>query len=304
MLFRFVPAHAGITQPKQPSAQQIQVEPNVDRPELPRVTLHLQNVTVQQAVDTLFQGSGREYQLDPKASGTVTVNIDNVPFDTALRILGNTAGLTVRHVYVLSVDSQLEQPTALGSINLERPSEQVNPPAMSSRLSPGVDVNAATERILSPTRQESGVRIQPAPSARAGERKFDITLDQANLIEAIKQLMEMEGRNYVLDLGVTPDRTSVVVPRISARIRNASLDQILEVLARSTNLVVTQNGTVYTFRLSQSPHPPTSIGIFQNSAPRDNRTFRCPKCGQELIPGWRWCPICGTRISGSPGHQQ
>jgi len=303
MLLRFVPGYAGTTQPMQPSAQQTQVEPNADRLEVPRVTLHLQDATVQQAVDELFKGSGREYQLDPRASGMVTVNIDNVPFDTALRILANTAGLTVRHVYVLNVDFQLQPPTATFSPEMERVSEQRN--MLTTRTAPGLsaNINTASEGIPGRARQESGVSIQPVPSVRAGEKRFDITLDQANLVEAIKQLMEMEGRNYVLDLGAAPNWTGVAVPRISARIRNASLDQILDVLARSTGLIVTRNGTAYTFRLSQSQYPPANIGATQNSSPRANHTFRCPKCGQELIQGWRWCPSCGSQLSSSPKGQ-
>lgn len=304
MLFRFVPAYAGIAEPRQTSAQQTLVEQNADRSEVPRVTLHLQDATVQKAVDALFQGSGREYQLDPRASGMVTVNIDNVPFDTALRILANTAGLTVRQVYVLSVDLQQQPPTATLSMEVKRASAQEDTLTTKSAPSPSVNVNTASEGIPGPKRQEPGVSIHPTPSGRPGETRFDITLDQANLVEAIKQLMEMEGRNYVLDLGVAPNWTGVAVPRVSARIRNASLDQILDVLGRSTGLIVTRNGTTYTFRLSQNQYPPPSVGISQSSAPKANHTFRCPKCGQELMQGWRWCPSCGSQISGSPRNRQ
>ena len=48
------------------------------------VTINLQNAPVQTVLRSLFRSAGKNFTIDPNVSGTVTVDVNQVPFDTAL----------------------------------------------------------------------------------------------------------------------------------------------------------------------------------------------------------------------------
>jgi type II secretory pathway component GspD/PulD (secretin) len=255
------------------SQGQLPLYNHAEKLEVPRVTLHLQNVSIQKAVDALFQGTGLEYQLDPDATGTVTVNLDNVPFDSALRIIARTAGLNVRHVYILTRDGHFAparieggQPETLSPSG----ASLVKSELPSKRIDGFVSMGTAhtDQKPIDRSKQGAGISIHPAASPRIGERKFDVTLDQANLGEVIKQLMEISGQNYVFDLGVASNWSSAAMPKISARVRSASLDQVLDILAKSTGLMVTKNGDTYILKLPALQPTPGGVSGLHNVSPR------------------------------------
>ena len=60
-----------------------------------RVTVQFKDVAIKDAIDSLFQGRGLSYSLDQAVQGTVTANLMNVTFDTALTRIIKDANLTV-----------------------------------------------------------------------------------------------------------------------------------------------------------------------------------------------------------------
>lgn len=51
------------------------------------VTIQLQNATIAQAMETLFKDTGYKYDLEPGATGTVSISLQDAPFDTALQAI-------------------------------------------------------------------------------------------------------------------------------------------------------------------------------------------------------------------------
>lgn len=62
-----------------------------------RVSLELSDVPVQAAIQALFRGTGKNFTIDPAVTGTIpSISIKDVSFDSALKSLCKTAGLTYR----------------------------------------------------------------------------------------------------------------------------------------------------------------------------------------------------------------
>jgi hypothetical protein len=69
-----------------------------------RISLDFKNSSIESALTTLFQGTGRNYVLAPGVSGTVTVSLRDMQFEQALQATLRSAGLTYRvedNVYVI-----------------------------------------------------------------------------------------------------------------------------------------------------------------------------------------------------------
>ena len=58
-----------------------------DTPPTQTVSINIQNQPVQTALKLLFGNTGKNYSIDPAVQGNVTLNISGVSFDVALRSL-------------------------------------------------------------------------------------------------------------------------------------------------------------------------------------------------------------------------
>jgi len=297
----------------QPSAAQAGSEQSQSQPQDKAsgrlVTLDLKDVPIRQAIEALFAGSGHQYIVVPDdisgtISGTVTIKLAGVPFDNALRTLANTAGLKIYDgkggVFVLGPDPQR---------GLTSNVQQTAPQGLwetSSRSRAGV----SSQQMSVP---RGVINILPRVTEPGLDRRFDVTLEQANLFEAIKQLMELGGRDYVLDLGVSTQMPSAFYPRITAKMRNATLNDTLSALAKTSGLTTEKAANTYIFRF-RSGYP--SYGTTGYAGPygvsnaasgfnvRGNMpTFPCAKCGQGLQPDWKFCPMCGSPAA-RPGAEK
>lgn len=69
-----------------------------------KISLDLKNTSIETALASLFQGTGKNYVLAPGVTGTVTLSLRDVPFEQALQATVRSAGLTYKledNVYVI-----------------------------------------------------------------------------------------------------------------------------------------------------------------------------------------------------------
>ena len=283
-------ASAALGEPEQPQPSAAQAESKAAGKASGAhvVTLDLKDVPVQYAIDALFAGSGRVYAIEPGVSGTVSIKLSGVPFDNALRTLANTAGLAVREdkgLIILGLDPQR------GLTNIAQPTTQ----EVQWQWSPSQRAVTTSQRMPVPP---GVVNIQPRRTGTGFDRRFDVTLEQANVFEAIKQLMELDGRDYVLDLGVSNQMSSVFGLRITAKLKNATLDDVLNALAKTPGLTIEKAANIYVIGFHGYPGYSTAYAgpsgppLF-GSAERGVPILSCTNCGQSLQPDWRFCPMCG-----------
>lgn len=243
----------------------------------PRVTaLQLNNLPVLQALDVLLKGTGRNYRLMPgtRVDGRVTMTFRDVPLDGAVKMMLQSAGLQAareNHTYIIE-------------------------PIMVPMAQPPVGVQQMP--LMFPGPPIGLVDIKPSGPRTAAQR-FDILLDKANVLEAMRQILEVAGQNYVIDTGLDCAWAGPLGPRISARMRGMALDDALQALAKSASLVLVKVSNAYTIRppdgaiplsfstngkggkIGQTPAPTT--------APRS-----CVQCGRTLDSTWLFCPSCGS----------
>ena len=302
----------GQSEEPQPSAAQAGSEQSQSQPQNKAsgrlVTLDLKDVPIRQAVEALFAGSGHQYIVVPDdisgtISGTVTIKLAGVPFDNALRTLANTAGLKIYDgkggVFVLGPDPQR---------GLTSNVQQIVPQGL-WETSPQPRAGVSSQQMSAP---RGVINILPRVTEPGLDRRFDVTLEQANLFEAIKQLMELDGRDYVLDLGVSTQMPLTFGPRITAKMRNATLSNVLNALTKTSGLTTEKAANTYIIRFRGYPTYGTtgyaspygvSIGGPASNIKGNLPTFSCAKCGQGLQPDWKFCPMCGSPAA-RPGAEK
>lgn len=284
-------ASAVFGQSEQPAAsERVQPEPMVEDQ---RFSIELKDVPVQEAIAAVFQHErGVPYVIEPNVGGRVTINLKDVTFDSALRTLLNVAGLSAREeagTLILGADPQRLVTNTTQFVLPHPPPTPPSPPAqqLAAMNAPGV------------------VNIRPWD--RGPAKVFDVTLEGANLFEAIKQILELDGKDYVLDLGLASQMPLGSGPRVTARMRQVSLDDVLTILSRTAGLEFEKRANTYIVRykgvdpgrtgkpgaLMQSyPQPPLPV----KGAPQ----ILCPNCGFGLLGEWRFCPNCGNPAGEPP----
>ena len=248
------------------------------RVEEPRIgNLQITNMRVLQALDILLKGTGCNYRLMPgtRVDGVVTVNLRDVPLDNAVEIVLRSAGLRAareNHTYIIG--PLLVPMTKLPIVPQQMPS-----------LFPGPPIGT--------------VDVKPS-----GGQRFDILLDKANVLEAMRQILEVAGQSYVIDTGLGCAWAGPLGPRISARMRSLTLDEALQALGKSASLVVAKVGITYTVRppdgaipLSYIPISSAGKGGKNEPAPTDSVPVPlCTGCNRPLDPAWQYCPRCGLQV--------
>lgn len=271
----------GEIQPTDMTTQQFEVPQQQQMPERV-VTLDLKDTPIKDAFDALFAGSGRVYVLDPGAVGNVSVRLEGVPFSSALRMLTNAAGLDLREQCLVFITRSESESTE----SLVEMAKSIPPPPAASlaRSVPGM-----TQQQAAPSGR---IQVSPSPGQRTtrSEARFDVSFEQAVLIEAVKQLLDTAGMDYVLDLGASPQVTMAYGPRVTARMKQATLDSVLDVLTKTAGLVVEKTGGAYMIRMGPG-YPSQSRGQVSGS---------CSRCGQALFSDWGYCPACGLRNTITP----
>lgn len=252
---------------------------SVDEPRIG--SLQLTNTRILQALDILLKGTGRNYRLMPgtRVDGVVTVNLRDVPLDNAVEIVLRSAGLRAareNHTYIIE-PLLAPRPTA------------PPPPQQMPSLFPGPPIGM--------------MDVKPSGVQTAG-RRFDILLDKANVLEAMRQILEVAGQNYVIDTGLDCAWAGPLGPRISARMRGMSLDEALQALGKSASLVVAKVGAAYIVRPPDGAIPFSYIGGSDagkgaKSAPATvgSAAPACLGCNRPLDSAWQYCPHCGTPVS-------
>ena len=260
-----------------PVAQSSVVQPAVQVPVGRTVTLRIANAPVWQALDILFRGTGLTYTVDPQVAGLqgmITVDLNGVPFEMALQIVTRNAGLGV-----LKEGANYKIGPMVPGTSSPVPKQMVGPPGV-------LEVN---------------------PSGRPGAQKFDITLDKANVLEAMKQILEVARQNYVIDTGLDSAWAGPLGPKISAKMRGVALDEVLGALGKSANLVLARVNSIYTVRPPDGALPFSYIGGSATGKGAGSKAVpgtqtktdlpACAKCSRSLDPTWLYCPQCGAQVT-------
>lgn len=264
----------------------------------PRFSLDLKDVPVREAIAAVLEHRhGMPYVIEPNVGGRVTINLKDVTFDSALRALANVAGLIVRQeggTLILGADPQR---LITNSVQFVTQNSHPLPPP-----SPGVQL------ATPPAPNVPGV-VNIHPWDRGPVKVFDVTLENANLFEAIKQTLELAGKDYVLDLGIVAQIPPGFGPRVTAKMRQVSLDDALTILSRTAGLEFEKRANTYIVRYKGlDPPRPGKPGTITPSYPQTRMPERaaphllCPKCGFGILEGWRFCPNCGNPVGQSPPH--
>jgi ribosomal protein S27AE len=274
MIAAILLASASIAFPQAEPARADTVAIEPPQPE-PTVSLNLQNAPVQQALESMLKSGKINYLIDPGLTGTVTVNLNNIRLTEALDKLGNMAG------FKYTVENGVWRFACSGP-----PTAQTIPPPGGMFVPGSLPTGPVSFPTMMPSPTSPNARptmtVVPTGLGVGLNRTFDITFDQAIVYEALGQLMELAGQNYVFDLGPFP-----TVQRISAKMRGISLSDALDMLAASSNLQIQLVGNTYVVRQRQS-----------------TMTYLCPRCGLNVIQDWKYCPRCGTPVTAQrpPGN--
>jgi hypothetical protein len=252
--------------------------PGISADEPRVIALQLNNVTVLQALDILLKGTGRNYRLMPgaRADGVVTVNFRDVPLDGAVKIVLRSAGLQAareNHTYII-------EPILV---------PMTRPPVVSQQMP-----------TMFPGPPIGSVDVKPS-GARTGGQRFDMLLDKANVLEAMRQILEVAGQNYVIDTGLDCAWAGPLGPRISARMSGMTLDDALQALGKSASLVLVKVGSAYTIRPPDGAIPLSytignKVGKNDQGATSTVVLPLCAQCNRPLDPAWLFCPSCGAQV--------
>lgn len=187
------------------------------------VTMDLQNVLVFDALKELFKDSPNSWEsnVSTLSRPRISLKIKNMPFSRAVECLARAAGLT------WSVEksstgtkyhfSGLGQSSSVG----------------------GGHGNEAIDKG-----QRSTLNIIPDTSGNT----FDITLDNAGLMEVLKQLFEVAKADYIINQGMYQQPISLYSAQntsISARLRHANLDSVLDLIVKSSGMNIEKVGSTY-----------------------------------------------------------
>ncbi|MBI2843194.1 MAG: hypothetical protein HYX78_07315 [Armatimonadetes bacterium] len=111
-------------------------EPSANPAKEKTVTLNLLGAPVIDAIDLVFKDTGYKYTIEPGVSGTIDLRFSGVPFERALRVVTETAGLNYRVTggrYVIGPKSKPAtevgaKPAEPRAEDYERPAEQPEHP--------------------------------------------------------------------------------------------------------------------------------------------------------------------------------
>lgn len=244
------------------------------------ISLNLVDTDIIQALDILLKGTGRDYRIDEgvRVAGRVSIHLQDVPLDNAVHIVLRSAGL----------QADRDKQTYL----IKR-----------APMVPVMQVPQPQQDLVPMTKPPIGT-VDVKPSAGQGGQKFDILLDKANVLEAMKQIMEVARQNYVIDTGLDAAWAGPLGPRISSRMRGIHLDEAIQALGKSANLVVAKVGSTYTVRPPDGAMPFSYTGgkggkvpAVKTESATPKSASPCSKCGNMLIPTWLFCPQCGAQIA-------
>jgi hypothetical protein len=258
----------------------------------PLVSVDLVNTPIVEAVDRLFRGTGAKYQILSNVGGNVTLKLTNVPLSEAAAMLARAANIGLgRRLGV--PDSTFYFARSLQDLSdmaaVVMPQSMPGLAIMPDQSSTGYPYSSPGQRGAN-----TGL-VNIAPSPIGTGKLFDLTLDQANIFEAVRQLMELAKVDYVIDLGQSPEQAMSSAPRISARLRNASLDNLLELFCRASNIHAEKSGSTYMI------HWTAGFGGFGGELGRGGYiTAPCPKCQKQVQTTWRFCPYCGAATGNNP----
>lgn len=181
----------------------------------PLVDLDLQDVTVFDALVALFknQPNNWESSVSTLSTPTISLKFSGTPFSQAVDALARSAGLSWStdekgkyHFYPYDQEPAKTQSGKFGG-----------------RLSPGT------------------INIAPTNTGRT----YDVTLENANLLEAVKQLLDIARMDYVLG-ATNPGQGSLTnATTITAKIRHATLDDALNFISKASGLTIQRSGKTY-----------------------------------------------------------
>jgi|GEM_PF-4378826 len=230
------------------------------------VTLILKDTPLPTAMDALFKNTDLSYafarltanqdQLESQDYQwwnrvTVSVNITNVPFRDAIRIIARAAGLNIAIRAPESKDTEYKSPpghNVIGaSVPLEDQLKLVDYLFSPSMQSSNQLINRTQAEQMAPNNQiqqnytqnamSNSGPIKMAAKEGKGTKLLSVQLEQANVFDVISQLMSIYKKDYILDTGPSAE-LSGIAPRVTARMSGVTLDEFLSMLKSSSGIQV------------------------------------------------------------------
>lgn len=90
------------------------------------VSVHADRMSIVDAIDLMFKGTGYRYTVLPGVEGTVTLSVTDMPFDKALKLISDTVGLQYkvsgnRFIFSAKPKTQLDNTTVAPQQTMQVP---------------------------------------------------------------------------------------------------------------------------------------------------------------------------------------
>ncbi len=233
---------ASVALPGEPAAKGNVADP----PTTAKVTMEIKDLPVSIAITRLFVDYGLSENLNAASlkgiDRKISLNLNNVPWTAAVSVLSKAAGLTYTvHEGTYTFTSAPRQYSQV----LQAPGS-LNPNQLRNQ-----------QQSIAANRNDMG-SVRVTPHRKGVSQVFDLTLDQANVFDVIRQLMDLSKREYVIDMGPAADYR-MPPPRVTARVSGLSVDEFLSMLSTTSDIQTERLGpkTIVRWRPKWVPGEPT-----------------------------------------------
>ncbi len=216
-----------------------------DPPTTIKVSMEVKDLPVSIAISRLFVDYGQGDMLNNESlkgiDRKVSANLSNVPWPTAVAMLSQSAGLT--YTIIDGKYSFADTPRQYSQV-LQAPANS--------------NFNQFRNQQANMANNRNDIGLAKVTQRKKGvSQVFDLTLDQANVFDVIRQLMDLSKREYVIDMGPAADYR-MPPPRVTARVSSLSVDEFLNMLSSTSDIQTERLGpkTIIRWRPKWVPGEP------------------------------------------------
>jgi hypothetical protein len=235
-----------------------QTPPAETPPEAPpsKITILSDGLDVRTVLCSIFSQAKKSFIAEPGLSLALYLNLHEVPFETALDLICQNAGITY----------EIED----GVYHFFRKAQS---PRRTSSSSPTLPVPQKTARPLDPS---------------VLERVFTSKLSNVDLRTAIKEISQKTD----VPIQVAPHVKNL---KVNATFLETSLRYALNSLCQAGKLMYTftPEGTIL---ISDPAYAPATQAVATQRSQSVAKMPQCDQCQAELGKGWKYCPYCGNYV--------
>lgn len=227
----------------------------------PKITILSDGLDVRTVLCNVFSQAKKSFIAEPGLFVTLYLNLHEVPFETAINLISQNAGITYEienGVYRFFRKTQTPRRMPSGTPSPSEPTRTAKP------LDPGVL-----------------------------DRLFTSTLNNVDIRTAIKEI----SKKTDVPIQVAPQVKNL---KVNATFLETSLRYALNSLCRAAKLMYTftPEGTIL---ISDPANPPTTRTNTTQTSHSAEKVPICDQCQAELGKGWKYCPHCGNYVKPLTG---